>query len=121
MIQNLNTDPNIVIIFSPRNLFFRIWHLEQHGVKLVFVIEGDAPELKLETMARRQQARYGHARRGGANGGTRMAGKGQRSRFKTWLKEVDTFETFLNPSMQVLINFFVFTFSLTFIPCNKFE
>ena len=66
-----------------RNLFFRIWHLQQHGIRPVFVIEGEAPELKLETMARRQQARFGGAPAKGA-----YRAKGKRSHFKIWLREV---------------------------------
>lgn len=41
-----------------RNLFFRILHLLQLGVRLVFVIEGSAPELKWNTMMKRQQTRF---------------------------------------------------------------
>lgn len=44
--------------FCFRNLFFRILHLLQLGVRLVFVIEGSAPELKWNTMMKRQQTRF---------------------------------------------------------------
>lgn len=42
-----------------RNMFFRILCLRRLGVKLLFVTEGDAPELKQETMKRRNEIRYG--------------------------------------------------------------
>ncbi|XP_041365061.1 uncharacterized protein LOC121380345 [Gigantopelta aegis] len=39
-----------------RNLLFRVCHLTQLGVKLVFVVDGKAPELKWQEMSRRNQA-----------------------------------------------------------------
>ncbi|XP_072299245.1 flap endonuclease GEN homolog 1 [Eucyclogobius newberryi] len=42
-----------------RNLFFRVSSLTLMGVKLVFVMEGEAPKLKAETMRKRTQVRYG--------------------------------------------------------------
>ncbi|XP_046339570.2 uncharacterized protein LOC124120732 isoform X2 [Haliotis rufescens] len=53
-----------------RNLFFRVSYLTQLGVKLVFVIEGAAPQLKWQEMRRRQQA-LGRGRGGRAGGGGR--------------------------------------------------
>ncbi|ESO97815.1 hypothetical protein LOTGIDRAFT_104209, partial [Lottia gigantea] len=65
-----------------RNLFFRVSHLTQLGVKLVFVIEGEAPELKWEEMWRRQQAR------GIVKPGTTFRHvKRKRSQFSSCLKE----------------------------------
>lgn len=65
-----------------RNLFFRISHLLQLGVHLVFVIEGSAPELKQQVMAKRQESRYPHKK---VVGGQR---KGGRRNFNACLKEV---------------------------------
>uniref|UniRef100_A0A667WHV4 Flap endonuclease GEN homolog 1 n=1 Tax=Myripristis murdjan TaxID=586833 RepID=A0A667WHV4_9TELE len=42
-----------------RNLFFRVSSLTLMGVKLVFVMEGEAPKLKAETMSKRTQGRFG--------------------------------------------------------------
>ncbi|XP_067654302.1 uncharacterized protein [Haliotis asinina] len=62
-----------------RNLFFRVSYLTQLGVKLVFVIEGAAPQLKWQEMRRRQQA-LGRGRGG-------RAGRGGRSNFNARLRE----------------------------------
>ncbi|KAL5007748.1 hypothetical protein ScPMuIL_016554 [Solemya velum] len=66
-----------------RNLFFRISYLTQLGVKLVFVVEGEAPELKWEAMWKRQQARFP----GQPAGRGRGQGKASRRNFKSCLKE----------------------------------
>ncbi|XP_062323274.1 flap endonuclease GEN homolog 1 [Osmerus eperlanus] len=42
-----------------RNLFFRVSSLTLMGVKLVFVMEGEAPKLKAETMRKRTDMRFG--------------------------------------------------------------
>ncbi|KAM9553737.1 flap endonuclease GEN homolog 1 [Salvelinus alpinus] len=42
-----------------RNLFFRISSLTLMGVKLIFVMEGEAPKLKAETMSKRTDMRFG--------------------------------------------------------------
>ncbi|XP_034555477.1 flap endonuclease GEN homolog 1 [Notolabrus celidotus] len=42
-----------------RNLFFRVSSLTLMGVKLVFVMEGEAPKIKAETMNKRTETRYG--------------------------------------------------------------
>ncbi|XP_074141505.1 flap endonuclease GEN homolog 1 isoform X2 [Sminthopsis crassicaudata] len=42
-----------------RNLFFRISSLTLMGVKLLFVMEGDAPKLKADVMGKRSETRYG--------------------------------------------------------------
>nr|XP_061806994.1 flap endonuclease GEN homolog 1-like [Nerophis lumbriciformis] len=42
-----------------RNLFFRVSSLVLMGVKLVFVMEGEAPKLKAETMSQRVANRFG--------------------------------------------------------------
>ena len=73
------------MVFCFRNLFFRISTLLQLGVKLVFVIEGEAPSLKHEEMGRRLQARNKVKGTAGANT-KRKFGRGH---FKTLLKEVD--------------------------------
>ncbi|CAB1340100.1 unnamed protein product [Coregonus sp. 'balchen'] len=41
-----------------RNLFFRVSSLTLMGVKLVFVMEGEAPKLKAETMSNRTDMRF---------------------------------------------------------------
>ncbi|XP_010902932.2 flap endonuclease GEN homolog 1 [Esox lucius] len=42
-----------------RNLFFRVSSLTLMGVKLVFVMEGEAPKVKAETMSKRTDLRFG--------------------------------------------------------------
>ncbi|XP_076128352.1 flap endonuclease GEN homolog 1 [Alosa pseudoharengus] len=42
-----------------RNLFFRVSSLTLMGVKLVFVMEGEAPKLKADTMSKRTEMRFG--------------------------------------------------------------
>ncbi|XP_043843346.1 flap endonuclease GEN homolog 1 [Dromiciops gliroides] len=62
-----------------RNLFFRISSLTLMGVKLLFVMEGEAPRLKADVMSKRNEARYGPPQ-------TR-AHRPTRSCFKAFLKE----------------------------------
>ncbi|XP_037556217.1 flap endonuclease GEN homolog 1 [Dermacentor silvarum] len=50
-----------------RNLFFRCNKLLGYGIKLVFVLEGTAPEVKEETLSQRNQARGGEGSK--SNGG----------------------------------------------------
>ncbi|KAK7099265.1 uncharacterized protein [Littorina saxatilis] len=64
-----------------RNLFFRVSSLIQHGVKLIFVVEGEAPALKHQAMATRL-----HARNKGAGAPTSKKKFG-RGTFKTLLRE----------------------------------
>lgn len=92
-----------------RNLFFRVSNLLQLGIKLVFVIDGEAPELKWEEMARRTQARYGGGGGGRGRGRGKTAGgggkkTGRRSNFRVWLKEVklDNSEPFTSVSMSFI-------------------
>ncbi|XP_050806678.1 flap endonuclease GEN homolog 1 isoform X1 [Gopherus flavomarginatus] len=63
-----------------RNLFFRISSLTSMEIKLVFVMEGDAPKLKAETMSKRNELRYGSLKKP-------RAAKTGRSYFKSVLKE----------------------------------
>ncbi|XP_010121147.1 PREDICTED: flap endonuclease GEN homolog 1 [Chlamydotis macqueenii] len=63
-----------------RNLFFRFSFLTSMGIKLVFVMEGEAPKLKVDTMSKRNEMRYGPSKKVGA---TRTG----RSSFKAMLKE----------------------------------
>ncbi|KAM9356019.1 flap endonuclease GEN homolog 1 [Pholidichthys leucotaenia] len=63
-----------------RNLFFRVSSLTLMGVKLVFVMEGEAPELKAETMSKRTESRYGGSRKA-------PAGNTSRGRFRAVLRE----------------------------------
>ncbi|XP_038053196.1 flap endonuclease GEN homolog 1-like [Patiria miniata] len=88
-----------------RNLFFRVTNLTQLGVNLIFVLDGEPPELKWDEMERRTNARieggargrWGHwrsKRSKTATGGTAVnrsvAGgkkKKERKRFKFVVKE----------------------------------
>ncbi|XP_005143373.2 flap endonuclease GEN homolog 1 [Melopsittacus undulatus] len=63
-----------------RNLFFRISFLTSMGIKLVFVMEGEAPILKAETLSKRNKMRYGSSKKV-------RAGRTGRSVFKAILKE----------------------------------
>ncbi|NWW81148.1 GEN endonuclease, partial [Climacteris rufus] len=63
-----------------RNLFFRFSFFTSMGIKLVFVMEGEAPGLKADTMSKRNEMRYGPSKKVGV-AGTR------RSLFKAMLKE----------------------------------
>ncbi|KTF79182.1 hypothetical protein cypCar_00046941, partial [Cyprinus carpio] len=65
-----------------RNLFFRVSSLTLMGVKLVFVMEGDAPSIKAETMSKRSEMRYG-----GAKAKPSAAKNTSRGRFKAVLRE----------------------------------
>ncbi|KAI2665669.1 hypothetical protein H4Q32_022021 [Labeo rohita] len=65
-----------------RNLFFRVSSLTLMGVKLVFVMEGDAPRIKAETMSKRTEMRYGSAKTKPA--AAKNTGRG---RFKAVLRE----------------------------------
>ncbi|NXW09150.1 GEN endonuclease, partial [Fregetta grallaria] len=63
-----------------RNLFFRFSFLTSMGIKLVFVMEGEAPKLKADTMSKRNEMRYGPSKKVGA-------AKTGRSLFKAILRE----------------------------------
>ncbi|NXU47877.1 GEN endonuclease, partial [Turnix velox] len=63
-----------------RNLFFRFSFFISMGIKLVFVMEGEAPRLKADTMSKRNRMRYGPTKNVGA-------ARTGRSSFKTILKE----------------------------------
>ncbi|XP_028653288.1 flap endonuclease GEN homolog 1 [Erpetoichthys calabaricus] len=63
-----------------RNLFFRVSSLILMGVKLIFVMEGEAPKLKAETMKKRLEMRYGTSAKS-------SSGKAGRSHFAFVLKE----------------------------------
>ncbi|KAM4867536.1 flap endonuclease GEN homolog 1 [Thomomys bottae] len=63
-----------------RNLFFRISYLTQMDVKLVFVMEGEPPQLKADVISKRNQIRYGTS-------GKTWSQKTGRSHFKSVLKE----------------------------------
>ncbi|GCC28182.1 flap endonuclease GEN homolog 1 [Chiloscyllium punctatum] len=65
-----------------RNLFFRISCLTLMDVRLVFVVEGNAPKLKIDTMNKRNEARRGLARKQGSS-----TVRTKRSHFKSVLKE----------------------------------
>ncbi|NXB00007.1 GEN endonuclease, partial [Cnemophilus loriae] len=63
-----------------RNLFFRFSFFTSMGIKLVFVMEGEAPRLKADTMSKRNEMRYGPSKKVGAI-------RTGRSLFKAMLKE----------------------------------
>ncbi|XP_010000671.1 PREDICTED: flap endonuclease GEN homolog 1 [Chaetura pelagica] len=63
-----------------RNLFFRFSFFTSMGIKLVFVMEGEAPKLKADTMSKRNEMRYGPSKKAGA-------ARTGRSIFKAMLKE----------------------------------
>ncbi|NXI80672.1 GEN endonuclease, partial [Rhipidura dahli] len=63
-----------------RNLFFRFSFFASMGIKLVFVMEGEAPRLKADTMSKRNEMRYGPSKKVGA-------ARTGRSLFKAMLKE----------------------------------
>ncbi|KFO22230.1 Flap endonuclease GEN like protein 1 [Fukomys damarensis] len=63
-----------------RNLFFRVSYLMQMDIKLVFVMEGEPPNLKADVMNKRNHMRYG------ASGKT-WSQKTGRSHFKSVLRE----------------------------------
>lgn len=66
------------------------------GVKLVFVVEGEAPKLKAETISKRTETRYG----GFKKDPTSKCKTGtSRGRFKAVLREVCYFSTVLDPSL----------------------
>ncbi|MFT7810674.1 flap endonuclease GEN homolog 1 [Arapaima gigas] len=65
-----------------RNLFFRVSTLTLMGIKLIFVMEGEAPKIKAETMSRRTQLRFG-----GSKKQVFKQSKPNRSHFKFVLKE----------------------------------
>ncbi|VDI60768.1 flap endonuclease GEN [Mytilus galloprovincialis] len=64
-----------------RNLYFRISCLLQLGINLIFAVEGEAPDLKHETMSRRQEVQYPGKRKGPPNK------KKSRSHFNAKLRE----------------------------------
>ncbi|XP_052065725.1 flap endonuclease GEN homolog 1-like [Mytilus californianus] len=64
-----------------RNLYFRISCLLQLGINLIFAVEGEAPDLKQETMSRRQEVQYPGKRKGPPNR------KKSRSHFNAKLRE----------------------------------
>ncbi|NWY71896.1 GEN endonuclease, partial [Erithacus rubecula] len=63
-----------------RNLFFRFSFFSSMGIKLVFVMEGEAPRLKADTMSKRNEMRYGPSKKAGPV-------RTGRSLFKAMLKE----------------------------------
>uniref|UniRef100_A0A8D3B1V7 Flap endonuclease GEN homolog 1 n=1 Tax=Scophthalmus maximus TaxID=52904 RepID=A0A8D3B1V7_SCOMX len=67
-----------------RNLFFRVSSLTLMGVKLVFVMEGEAPKLKAETMSKRTEARFGGLKKTSA---PKSATTTSRGRFNAVLRE----------------------------------
>ncbi|XP_068707716.1 flap endonuclease GEN homolog 1-like [Montipora foliosa] len=75
-----------------RNLFFRLLHLTRLGVKLVFVVDGEPPELKWEAILRRIQARNAGQNWRTKNSQKTVTGHGSgarvgRSHFDVWVRE----------------------------------
>ncbi|CAH0391924.1 unnamed protein product [Bemisia tabaci] len=68
-----------------RNLFFRISYLLLHGILPIFILEGNAPELKHDTIEQRKNARLKGSQNYNAPSGNNPPGdskKGNRSRLK---------------------------------------
>ncbi|XP_056150130.1 flap endonuclease GEN homolog 1 [Lampris incognitus] len=71
-----------------RNLFFRVSALTQMGIKLVFVIEGEAPKLKAETISKRIESRFEKFKRAAPNSAaTKHTSSTSRGRLKVLLRE----------------------------------
>ncbi|XP_071777149.2 flap endonuclease GEN homolog 1 [Centroberyx gerrardi] len=68
-----------------RNLFFRVSSLTLMGVKLVFVMEGEAPKLKAETMSKRTEVRFGGFKKAAPK--STSTKNTSRGRFKAVLRE----------------------------------
>ncbi|KAF3849924.1 hypothetical protein F7725_019643 [Dissostichus mawsoni] len=66
------------------NLFFRVSSLTLMGVKLVFVMEGEAPKIKAETMSKRTEQRFGGLKKASAPKTTSNTSRG---RFNAVLRE----------------------------------
>lgn len=75
----------MVVSRPSRNLFFRVSSLTLMGVKLVFVMEGEAPKLKAETMNKRKQTRHGGFKKAPA---PKANANTSRGRFNAILREV---------------------------------
>lgn len=76
---------DFILSFSFRNLFFRVNHLLQLGIGLVFVIDGCPPKLKMDTIRKR----LNHAHRTNDNIGD-WKKQPNRNRFNIFLREVYT-------------------------------
>lgn len=63
------------------------------GVKLVFVMEGQAPKLKADTMSKRTETRYGGFKKASA---PKAAATTSRGRFNAVLREVSRSATHLH-------------------------
>ena len=71
-----------------RNLFFRLLRLTRLGVKLVFVVDGEPPELKWQAVIKRIQARDGEASTYTSTDGSGAQARVGRSQFAIWVREV---------------------------------
>ncbi|CAL8315854.1 unnamed protein product [Lota lota] len=69
-----------------RNLFFRVSSLTLMGIKLVFVMEGEAPKLKAETMSKRTESRFGGFKKASSKSTKTIKSTG-RGRFQAVLRE----------------------------------
>lgn len=76
-----------------RNLFFRVSSLTLMGVKLVFVMEGEAPKIKAETMSKRTEQRFGGLKKASAPKTTSNTSRG---RFNAVLGEVGCSSTHMH-------------------------
>lgn len=81
-------------VFFFRNLFFRTAYLVLADIDPVFVLEGDAPELKRDVMAVRNQIQFRGAAPRSESNGTSKKPDVARKRFKNVLKEVSIVKTF---------------------------
>lgn len=82
------------------------------GVKLVFVMEGEAPKLKAETISKRTEARYGGFKK---TSSTKSKATTSRGRFKAVLKEVSG-SIFVLCQLLLSVAIFCLFFS-TFLVC----
>ena len=70
-----------------RNLFFRTASLLENGIDPVYVLEGQAPELKAQVMKKRREARFGTVSQTCTTQPTAKNNSTGRSRYKYIQKE----------------------------------
>lgn len=84
----------LTVVCFNRNLFFRTMALLNNGVLPVFVLEGDAPSMKWNTINSRNQRNFHSS--SNPSGKNLSLKTGKRSRFKSVLKEVSFILIFRN-------------------------
>ena len=96
-------------------LFFRLLRLTRLGVKLVFVVDGNPPELKWQAIVKRIQAKNGEAWTNMGSSGSPVARVG-RSEFAIWVREV----SFKKECSLDMSNTFILVQDETFISRLRF-